>query len=136
MIFIDSNIWCYYFDKTSEEHWKVSHYIETILNKNGIVMNYFIIMELAHYLVKNLGPIHGKEKIDGFLRFPFIIGDFDYELLALSIDMLTQYSHFGIGGRDATILATMKKFKIKKLLTHDKAFKKVDFIEAIDPVEN
>lgn len=136
MLFIDSNIWCYYFDKSSEEHPRVSHYIETILNKKEIVMNYFIIMELAHYLIKNLGPIKGKEKIDGFLRFAFIIGDFDYELLVASIDMLTRYSHFGIGGRDATILATMEKFKIKKLLTHDKAFKKVDFVEVIDPLED
>ena len=49
--------------------------------------------------------------------------------------MLSRYSHTGIGGRDATILATMKKFNVKQLVTHDKAFKKIDFIQVIDPVE-
>ncbi|MBI2498941.1 type II toxin-antitoxin system VapC family toxin [Candidatus Woesearchaeota archaeon] len=135
MLFIDSNIWCYYFDESSKEHIVVSKYIEKILDKEEIVINNLIIIELSHYLIKNLGSIKGQEKIKKLLAFPFIIEDFNYDLLITSIDLLAQYNHTGIGGRDATILATMKRLDIKKLLTHDKSFKKIDFIEVIDPLE-
>lgn len=135
MLFIDSNIWCYYFDESSKEHMAVSTYLDSILDKKQIVMNNLVVMEISHYLIKNLGSVKGKEKAREMLEFPFIIQDFDYYLLLNSIELLSHYTHTGIGGRDATILATMKKLGIKQLLTHDKAFKKIDFIEVIDPLE-
>ena len=134
MLFIDSNIWCYYFDESSKEHKTISAYMDSILIKKEIVMNNLVVMELSHYLIKNIGPVKGKEKIRKFLEFPFIIEDFDYELLLESIEILSRYSHTGIGGRDATILATMKKLGIKQLLTHDRTFTKIDFIEVVDPI--
>ncbi len=133
MIFIDSNIWCYYFNKNAKEHGKVSSYLDKILTKEEIVMNNLIIMEISHYLIKNLGSIIGKEKVEQMLSFPFIIDDFSYDQLIESINILSRYTQTGIGGRDATILSTMKKFGIKKLLTHDASFKKLEFIEVIDP---
>ena len=48
--------------------------------------------------------------------------------------MLKKYSHLGIGGRDATVLALMSRAKAKRIMTHDEALKKVDWLEAIDPV--
>ena len=72
MLFIDSNIWCYYFDKSSIEHATIASYLDTILGKKEIVLNHFIVMELAHYLIKNLAPLVGKEKIEILLGFPFI----------------------------------------------------------------
>ena len=53
-----------------------------------------------------------------------------------SVSYLSRYSHTGIGGRDASILATMKKSNIKKIITHDKDFKKIDFVEIIDPIKS
>jgi uncharacterized protein len=47
---------------------------------------------------------------------------------------LARYSQTGIGGRDATILASMDMLGIKKLMTHDRAFKRIDQIEVVDPV--
>ena len=135
MIFIDSNIWCYYFNQSSKEHETVAAYIDAVLPEREIAMNNLIAMEISHYLIKNLGPIKGKEKLQEFLAFPFIMVDFDYGLLLSSIEMLAQYTHTGIGGRDATILATMKKLGIKQLVTHDSSFKKIDFIEVTDPAE-
>ncbi len=133
MIFIDSNIWCYYFDSSAKEHNSVASYIDNVIDKTEIAMNSLIIMEISHYLIKNLGPIKGKEKIEKILSFPFLIIDFDYNMLISSITMLAKYSHSGIGGRDATILAAMAKLGIKKLVTHDSSFKSIDFIEVIDP---
>jgi len=135
MLFIDTNIWCYYFDISAKEHEKAATYIESILGKKEIAMNSLVIIEISHYLIKNLGPVNGKEGVEKVLAFPFIVQDFDYNLLLKSIDLLSKYSHTGIGGRDATILATMENLGIKQLVTHDKSFKKIDFIEVIDPLE-
>ena len=134
MIFVDSNIWCYYFDGSVREHTSVATFLDSALGTKEIALNTLVIMEISHYLIKNLGPLRGKEKIDTLLTFPFIIQDFDYALLRESVEMLAKYSHSGIGGRDATILAAMKMLGIKRLITHDQAFRKIDFIEVIDPV--
>ena len=48
--------------------------------------------------------------------------------------MLRRYSHLGIGGRDATALALMSRPKIETIMTHDEALKKVEWLEAVDPV--
>ncbi len=34
----------------------------------------------------------------------------------------------------ATILASMEELETKKLMTHDRAFKRLDFIEVVDPI--
>ncbi len=133
MIFIDSNIWCYYFNKSTKEHKKVSAHIDGILGKNEIVLNTLVVMEVAHFLIKNLGSVIGQEKVEKMLSFPFIIEDFSYEELLESVKLLSTYTQTGIGGRDATILATMKKWKIKDLLTHDSSFKKINLVNVIDP---
>ncbi|MBI2675843.1 MAG: type II toxin-antitoxin system VapC family toxin [Candidatus Aenigmarchaeota archaeon] len=135
MIFIDSNIWCYYFDSSSKEHASISSYIDGILGRKEIAMNTLVLMEVSHYLIKNLGSIKGKEKVEAMLGFPFAVRNFDYDLLLESVEMLSSYTHTGIGGRDATILATMKMLNIRQLVTHDKSFRKIDFIEVIDPAD-
>ncbi len=135
MICVDSNIWCYFFDESSKEHGKVSAFMQKILGKEEIVINTVILIEISHFLIKNLGPINGKKKIDIFLEFPLSIADLNYAYAKESIDFLCQYSHQGIGGRDATILATMKKLGIKRIVTHDASFKNIDWLEAIDPVK-
>ena len=91
-------------------------------------------MELSHFLIKNLGPVQGGEKLGSFLSFPLIISDLDYKLTLEAIQELKRYSHLGIGGRDATILAFMRQLSSKKIMTHDEALKKVDWLEAIDPI--
>lgn len=135
MIFTDSNIWCYYFDRSAEEHEVVSRALEETLQKEDLAMNTVVLMEISHYLIKNLGAVKGKNKVEELLGFPFRVADFDENQFRNSVEILSQYTHTGIGGRDATILATMKKLDIKKLLTHDQSFKPIDFIEVVDPVE-
>jgi predicted nucleic acid-binding protein len=132
LIFIDSNIWCYYFDRSAQEHDVVSGKLEQALT-GSVAINTVIEMEVAHYLIKNLGA-QGKRKMDVFLSFPMEVVDFDYLLAKRSIDLLAKFSQTGIGGRDATILASMEELGIKKLMTHDRAFKRIDSIEVIDPI--
>jgi len=62
------------------------------------------------------------------------IVDFDQSLARKSIEDQAKYSQTGIGGRDATILASMQELGIHRLMTHDRAFKRIDFIEVVDPI--
>lgn len=135
MILIDSNMWCYYFDESCKEHKVAVKSIEKILTKEEVLINTVIIMELAHFLIKNLGPITGKKKLERFLEFPMAIQDLDYEQVREAVDLLCEFSHLGIGGRDATLLSAMKKTGTKKILTHDAAFKRIGWLKVIDPVE-
>jgi uncharacterized protein len=108
--------------------------VERALKSDTVAINTIIIMELAHFLIKSLGPVSGGEKLALFLRFPLVISDIDYKSVLESIEMLKRYSHSGIGGRDATILAMMYKKGEKKIMTHDQALKKIDWLEVNDPV--
>ena len=132
LIFIDSNIWCYYLDRSAQEHDVVSESLELVL-EGCVAINTVVAMEVAHYLIKNLGHL-GKKKMDLFLSYPMEIVDFDKSLARKSIEYLAIYSQTGIGGRDATILASMQELGIHRLMTHDRAFKRIDFIEVIDPI--
>ena len=131
---VDTNIWAYYFDKDSPEHKSVVGPVEKALKSESIAANTIIVMEVAHFLIKNLGPVNGGEKLGLFLRFPLTVSDFDYRSSLEAIEMLKRYSHLGLGGRDATLLAMMHRAKGKRIMTHDEALKKVDWLEAIDPV--
>ena len=135
MLFIDSNIWAYYFDEMAPEHKFVVKAVEDYLRKGEVAINTVILMEVAHFLIKNLGAKVGRRKIIIFLNFPFTIVDFTYELAVRSIHLLAVYSHLGIGGRDATILASMEKLKTNTIMTHDAAFKRIPNIKVIDPIQ-
>ncbi len=132
LTFVDSNIWCYYFDRSAQEHNAVSEMLEQVL-EDGVAINTVVAMEVAHYLTESLGS-EGKRKMDVFLSYPMEIIDFDQYLARKSVEYLARYSQTGIGGRDATILASMKELETKKLMTHDRAFKRLDFIEVVDPI--
>ncbi len=134
MIIVDSNIWAYYFDDETPEHRFVIEPLEKALRSEKVIINTTIIIEVAHFLIKTLGPIEGMERLNIFLRFPFTVVDLDYELTLRSIELLAKYFQFGIGGRDATILATAEFLKINRIMTHDKAFKRIRWIEVIDPI--
>ena len=134
MLIIDSNIWAYYFDEDAAEHDFVVDDVEEALRSERIAINMVIIVEVAHFLIKNLGPLLGRNKLSIFLSFPFRIVDLNYELTLRALDLLAKYSHLGIGGRDATILATAETLNINEIMTHDEAFKRIEWLKTIDPV--
>lgn len=133
LTFVDSNIWCYYFDRSAQENDAVSEKLEQVLD-DGVAINTVVAIEVAPYLIKNLGSNEGKNKMDVFLSYPMEIMDLDQYLARKSVEYLAKYSQTGIGGRDATILASMEELEINKLMTHDRAFKRLDFIEVVDPI--
>jgi len=90
LIFIDSNIWCYFFDRCAQEHDLVSEKLENAL-EGSVAINTVVEMEVAHYLIKNLGAL-GKRKMDIFLSFPMEIVDFNQYLAKRSIELLARFS--------------------------------------------
>lgn len=136
MLIIDSNIWGYYFDRDSREHSSVVSKVEDSLKKEKVVLNTVIVIELSHFLIKNLGAVEGKEKLFSFIAFPFTIDELDLNTTTRAAELLAKYSHYGIGGRDATILATAEKLSLTKIMTHDKSFKKIDWLNVVDPISD
>ncbi len=134
MIMVDSNIWAYYLDVEAPEHPSVVPEVRKAL-RGGVLINTVVVMEVAHFLVKNLGPVLGREKLDVFISFPMQVDELTLELARGATGELSRYSHLGIGGRDATLLASMRRKGVRKIMTHDEALKRVPDIKAIDPVK-
>jgi predicted nucleic acid-binding protein len=134
MLMIDSNIWAYFFDSNTPEHGKVIGPVKEAIEGDGILISTVIQLELVHYLVKRLGPILGGEKLEVLLNYPFKLDVLDQDLVNKSVSVLQRYNHLGIGARDASLVASMKRNGAKKLMTHDEALKKIDGIEVIDPI--
>lgn len=132
---IDSNIWAYFFDSTLPEHEKVKETLENAIKNKEILMTTVIQMEIMHYMIKRLGAIIGREKLEIFLNYPFALDVLDRELVVDTMEVLQKYSHMGIGARDASILASMKRNDVNEIMTHDQALKKIEGIKAFDPVE-
>jgi predicted nucleic acid-binding protein len=134
MLLIDSNIWAYYFKSDAPEHKRVVPFVEKMISTRQVAINTVIMLEVAHFLIKKLGPVEGMEKLRLFLRFPFVIAPLDFALALRSAELLAKYSHLGIGGRDAAILATAENLKLSEIATHDTAFKRINWLTVSDPV--
>lgn len=134
VVFIDSNYWIYLFDKTCEEHAYIVEHFKVLYDTASLAVNTVVMIEVMHYLVKRLGPTVAKEKWQVFSSIDFVIGNLEFEQLDRIFEVLSKFSHTGIGGRDATILSFMEEQNITKLCTHDKAFTKIPNIEIIDPI--
>ncbi len=63
MIFIDSNIWCYYFDKRLPEHKLVREPIrQLLLSSEELASNKAVVMEVAHYIVRHFAVEDARKK--------------------------------------------------------------------------
>jgi uncharacterized protein len=136
IVFIDSNYWIYLLDKTCDEHEHVINHFNDLYDNSSLAINTIVMVEVMHYLVKRLGTIIAKQKWQLFSSIDFIVGNLEFEELDRVFEVLSKFSHTGIGGRDATILSFMEDNNITKLCTHDKAFKQIPEIEIIDPIPN
>ena len=130
---IDSNIWAYYLDSTVPEHRRAASAIEKAMD-GEVLVNTVIQIEVAHYLVKRLGAVAGKETAELFLALPLTVDPLDAPLLRDALRMLARYTDVGIGGRDASLLASMERHHVARILTHDATFRRVEWVEVVDPV--
>ncbi len=132
---VDSNIWVYYFDENLPEHSKVVEYLDPLIKQEDIAVSTIIMMEVIHYLFKRLGPLIGAEKGNIFQLGHFETLEFTSKDLDEFLSMFQKVSHYGIGGRDVSILVCMQKAGISNLVTHDQEFKKIQGIQVIDPMD-
>jgi len=139
MIFVDSNMWCYYFDQRLPEHRYVRGHVREIVKTEEIACNTVIVMEVAHYLVRHFPAKTARKKIDYFVNLENMkIVDFNRQMMMEALENLVEHAYtHGLGGRDATVIATLKLLHINKILSHDDIFKRLATklpIEAIDPI--
>ena len=140
MIFVDSNIWCYYFDQRLPEHKNVRDPMREIIKSDEIACNTIIVMEVAHYIVRHFNEKSARKKIDFFINLRNMqISDFNRQMMQESLESLLEYSYAdGLGGRDATIIATLNSQNIKRIITHDAVLKRLAAkltIEVTDPLQ-
>lgn len=134
IIFLDSNFWIYLFDETTPEHPYIRKYFSEIYETSILAVNLIVMIEVIHYLVKRLGVPTAKKKWELFSTMALYYENLNFEDLDSIFSELCNYSHLGIGGRDATIISFLKSYNIKKICTHDKSFKQITEIEVIDPI--
>lgn len=138
MLFVDSNIWCYYFDQRLPEHASVRDAMREIVKSEQIACNTVIVMEVAHYLIRHFSEKIARKKIETFVNLSNLdIADFNRHTLNEAVEGLLTYAYpEGLGGRDATVIATMKLQNITKIVTHDDIFRRLANrleLEVIDP---
>ena len=112
-----------------------------IIKSEEIACNTVIVMEVAHYLVRHFTEKIARKKIEFFINLANIdIADFDRHALNQTVETLLAYAYSeGLGGRDATVIASMKFHNIKKIVSHDDVFKRLANkleLEVIDPAQS
>ncbi|MCK4848218.1 MAG: type II toxin-antitoxin system VapC family toxin [Candidatus Heimdallarchaeota archaeon] len=139
-ITIDSMIWIYNFDPKAPESRNVRKWLcgkHGALKQYSVILNTLIPLEVLHSISK-------KKTIDFTTAFNAALGiialekvvlvDFDSNLLSETMTLLGEYEKYGIGGRDASILATMKDQNVERIATHDKKLLSISDYYRIDPV--
>ncbi|MGA2663634.1 MAG: type II toxin-antitoxin system VapC family toxin [Nitrososphaerales archaeon] len=133
MIYVDSNYWIYWLDSRLPEHESVLGTMRKAI-KEGIATNYVTLFEVAHYLrmlpKQDFSDLMERIQSLATLR----VFDLDRRIADAALKMVPEYAPVGLGSRDCVILATMRAFEVHRIATHDRAFRRVPWVEAIDDV--
>ena len=127
MIFLDSNIWCYYFDRRLPEHEYVRGLVREILKSSEIACNTIVVMEVAHYIVRHFPQKVAHKKVELFVNLSNLkIADFNRQSMSEALEYLLENAYqAGLEGRDAAILATVRIMGINEIVSHDAIFKRL-----------
>lgn len=132
-VYVDSNCWIYWMDRRHSEHRFVARPMRAAI-KEGITLNIATFIEVAHYF-RALGEPEFSSRMDKLRNLKTLtLVDLDMRTADEALTFLARYGKAGIGGRDAVILATMKLHGVKRILTHDRDFRKVKEIRVADPI--
>jgi predicted nucleic acid-binding protein len=113
--------------------------MQKIIKSEEIVCNTVVIMEVAHYIVRHFTAKIAHKKIEYFTNLENMkIVDFDRQVMTEALENLVEHAYtYGLGGRDATVIATLKLLNIRKILSHDEVFKRMSTrlkLEVVDPI--
>jgi predicted nucleic acid-binding protein len=132
-VYVDSNYWVYWMDSRHPEHRHVSRSMKAAI-REGILLNFMNLLEIAHYF-RGLGESELLSRMDKLRNLTTLtLTELDSATTDEALRILGRYSSAGIGGRDAVVLATMRLHGVKRILTHDKDFKRVKGIKVVDSI--
>ena len=132
-VYVDSNYWIYWMDRRQPEHRFVSRTMRAAI-REGILLNLTTLMEVAHYF-RALAEPEFSSRINKLRNLRTLtLVELDAGIANEALKILSRYANFGMGGRDAVILATMQLHGVKRILTHDKDFRQARGIKVIDPI--
>ena len=134
----DANVWIYYFDQTLAENEVVTPVLTPILEDEPLFTTTVLQMEVVHYL--HTQHSQSNQLIDRFLDLEdVLVAGLTQRDVETATDILREYPHSGIGGRDATVLAAMDRHDVSRLWTHDSGLKRIAtelaWLDVTDPVE-
>jgi len=144
MIVVDAMIWVYNCDVRSLEYENVHSWLEGkdregIIDLEEILVNTVIVMEVVHNLRRGaqLSPDLVYDYVLKMLALKnMTTAPLDRNLLHVSMHVFERYYEYGIGGRDATILATMLSRNVDTIATHDKNILQITDFRRIDPTHH
>lgn len=118
-------------DSRHPEHRHVSKAMRAAI-REGILLNLTSLLEVAHYF-RDLGEAELASTMDKLRNLTTLnLAELDTATADEALRIIGKYSEIGIGGRDAVVLATMQLHGVKRILTHDRDFRKVKGIRVID----
>lgn len=144
MIVIDAMIWVYNCDVKAPEYENVHLWLEGkdgegVIDLEEILVNTVIVMEVVHNL-RRRAQLPPEVVYDYVLRMLALknvtTAPLDRNLLHASMHVFERYYKYGIGGRDATILATMLRRNVDTIATHDKNILQITDFRRIDPTHH
>ena len=144
MIVVDAMIWVYNCDVRAPEYENVHSWLEGedgegVIDSEAILVNTVIVMEVVHNLRRRaqLPPELVYEYVLKMLALRNLTtAPLDRNLLHASMTTFERYYEYGIGGRDATILATMLRRNVDTIATHDKNILQITDFRRIDPTHH
>ena len=136
-------VWIYDCDANAPEHQNVRAWLEGERGRRGVIeteellVNTVIIIEIIHNLrrLAGLTPTVVYDYVSRIMTLRTMkVEEFDRNLLTESMRSFEDYYRYGIGGRDATILAAMRRNDVSSIATHDRNILAITDFERIDPV--
>ena len=120
-------------DSRHPEHRHVSKAMRAAI-REGVLLNLTSLMEVAHYF-RDLGEAELSSTLDKLRNLTTLnLAELDTATANEALRILGRHSDMGIGGRDAVVLATMVLHGVKRILTHDKDFRRIKGIRVIDSI--
>lgn len=134
---LDANVWIYYLDEDLTGHDAVVDRVGDVIRSEPVFLTTVLQLEVLHYVSNQLADC--REVLDAFLTGDDVrVADLTSRDVERASELLGTHPQAGIGGRDASVLATMERNDVTRLWTHDTALRqmgeRLDWLDVADPV--
>ncbi len=119
MVGLDTNILCYSLDPAYPEHDKLKDLLLNLSPENTVAINPTVLHETYHVLVfsQKWLPWEAKRRLQMLLRHPYV--RFLNQTKRTCNVGLSLAAKYGLGGRDALIIANFIVNRVPAMYTHD-----------------